>query len=883
MSAPTSPVGNTVLLATRGSKTGTAVFTIRVPKKSPADFLSSGTRSITIALSGHRLLTANLKARTRGCNERAGSLECSFALNVPARRDRFKVTTYEKEGGRGSALSEAVAIAKIAQGKTTTVPLALEGIIASVEVDVDQPSPPTGTSYSTNVAVEAKDAAGEAIVGPTRYNEPIHLSDTDKSGATHLSAITVDSPSTKITLMYDGSTSLVRAVIGARAAHVHADNVIAGALVPIPPGAVESNSEQIDSTLGGDVGLTNGARITIPAGALPSSGVVQISTLPTPAPAASVAQIEPVTMDVRITFGVPQNLPSDAAARRDHAAPPQQLTLQLPSSFASTMRAALKRHHVRRGHDDSVTPFAWNIIQICNVEGCSQVAADSILDGDNITLKLINSFFIGGGNPITSIEAFIGVNAKAYSIISPGLRYWDPSVHQWTSNAPPAATHPILLLHGIFSSVEDSFGPHVVEQLMANGGYDVVLGYDYNWSCQVDDQWPDVAYAVGNLQYEHLDILAHSMGTLMAIRSVPNLGVLDIQNMILVQGPLQGVLTADQTDAFLTSLLYLSDANLNLVVPSCLISNGQLHLASDWTGQFLPGNDWLNGIEATLNSYGPRPDHVIQAAGDTPFPFEQTLWTKLTGQSSLPIDFDGVISTASELAPVVTPNAAPFDAVPPQTKPYAYTFTGANHIQVIPNLYDDGQIESQIEFQINNADPDTGLYDNGTPSVLMKGAQAQTGICQIGDPSNSFQFEPGSINTDVFDASPQNTWLPEVDDGCSESAADIFTLATSPGYAISSTPTQATVFDTMDSNQTVTTNAFDLDIWALPNCSLGQTPPPFGWSQCVGNSGPDLERRGEPESLQMLDAFKKSSVRGGFHKPVARAFMPQGRRHRKPF
>jgi hypothetical protein len=114
--------------------------------------------------------------------------------------------------GGGNALSRATFQQNCPAGTNTTIHAVLNGVVASVDVDLQNHYPPMGAPFTTNVIVTAYDADGAVIVGPGNYLQPIMLANSDSSGATTLSSTSVTSPSQTVTLHYDG-TSYVNAVI----------------------------------------------------------------------------------------------------------------------------------------------------------------------------------------------------------------------------------------------------------------------------------------------------------------------------------------------------------------------------------------------------------------------------------------------------------------------------------------------------------------------------------------------------------------------------------------------------------------------------------------------------------------------------------------------
>ena len=161
---------------------------------------------------------------------------CGISTTVVAARDHFLIKTFDGPNGHGKTLAVARAAAEILPGKSTAVPLALDGVVASVELELENPSP-QATPTAIPVIVAAKDASGATIIGADDYDKPITLVDEDKSGATELSTNQAVSPSTAVVFEYDGSPKLTKAIISAQVSGVPPAAIIPAELVPVPDGS----------------------------------------------------------------------------------------------------------------------------------------------------------------------------------------------------------------------------------------------------------------------------------------------------------------------------------------------------------------------------------------------------------------------------------------------------------------------------------------------------------------------------------------------------------------------------------------------------------------------------------------------------------------------
>lgn len=204
--------------------TGIVKVTIDVPPASGLTprFVSPSTKSIVVkAGSSHgRLLatkTQNLTAKTKGCKRLSSILVCTFEFSVPAGKDRFSATTYDRPNGKGSALSALSNFARtVKAGKTVTLPLALDGIVKSVSMELsDDSSFETGDATSGfqfagliahTMQVAGLDAGGNVIIAPgapavgLTSSDPANVTVTAVGGTTTDFLITPHSDASGITL-----------------------------------------------------------------------------------------------------------------------------------------------------------------------------------------------------------------------------------------------------------------------------------------------------------------------------------------------------------------------------------------------------------------------------------------------------------------------------------------------------------------------------------------------------------------------------------------------------------------------------------------------------------------------------------------------------------
>ncbi len=166
--------------------------------------------SVAVFVSGQTapLGTLNLT----GCGATSGIATCNGSVNAPAGSDTFVVATYAGANGGGQKLSTATVPAKIVAGSTTRVALATGVSAATVTAILGAGSVPVGNPASVAVSIVAYDSSGDIVVGPGYFSSPVTLTDSDTSGTTSLSATSVTTPGTSVSLNYNGN-SLASATI----------------------------------------------------------------------------------------------------------------------------------------------------------------------------------------------------------------------------------------------------------------------------------------------------------------------------------------------------------------------------------------------------------------------------------------------------------------------------------------------------------------------------------------------------------------------------------------------------------------------------------------------------------------------------------------------
>jgi hypothetical protein len=243
--------------------------TVSIPARERAHgirpgYVSVNTKSLVIQLtsvdgggvSGVNPTTIETAAKARGCKLESRQLVCSTTASGSPGNDVFAVTTYQGSNATGSVLSVGTVQAKIAAGGggvqiSNSLALSLGGVIASLKVALSPSDGKRGTPTRSAVSLEAYDASGAQIVGPSDFAEPVTLSvqgDNGKSftlraGSRSGASLLIAKPASNIALDYNGnrdasSVSVHGIVTGPSGVGTSANFALKGRQPPPPVGTI---------------------------------------------------------------------------------------------------------------------------------------------------------------------------------------------------------------------------------------------------------------------------------------------------------------------------------------------------------------------------------------------------------------------------------------------------------------------------------------------------------------------------------------------------------------------------------------------------------------------------------------------------------------------
>jgi len=200
------------------------------------NYLSQNTRSLTVSLasvngagvSGISATTINTYSSAPGCKVSGASIVCTALAQGASGDDVFNVTTYAGPNATGALLSAGTIAKRIASGGgalliNTKLALSVGGVVAKLALSVAPASVPRGKPADVNVTLDAFDATGAQIIGPTSFDVPLSLSIQGDSvsafklrnGSVAGSAIQIPRPPQKLILAYDGNTQAANVTVQA--------------------------------------------------------------------------------------------------------------------------------------------------------------------------------------------------------------------------------------------------------------------------------------------------------------------------------------------------------------------------------------------------------------------------------------------------------------------------------------------------------------------------------------------------------------------------------------------------------------------------------------------------------------------------------------------
>jgi pimeloyl-ACP methyl ester carboxylesterase len=277
----------------------------------------------------------------------------------------------------------------------------------------------------------------------------------------------------------------------------------------------------------------------------------------------------------------------------------------------------------------------------------------------------------------TGVTVALATDSIKPAVQPTGPRYWDGK--DWDANGTiQTGKKTVVLIHGIFSSVETSFPKGGIittacpKKIADAQGFQQILGFDYDWFEPPDKEGPlfaDFLKQVVDAKPTSLTVEAHSYGTLVALSALPSLGSnANVANAVLMGGPLplRGTPLAKKDNYWrIGMMLGLLDWYYN--DPPSYVDKA---FDTGMVASLATNSDALKTILSNVKGMPNKP-HFVQAAGTKWICLigtvghcaysEETFKRVLTEDSGVELPWDGVVETiAAESKDVPDAVATPF-------------------------------------------------------------------------------------------------------------------------------------------------------------------------------------------------------------------------------
>jgi hypothetical protein len=203
--------------------------TVTVPSRTHGakpNYVSPNTESLAIQLAsvngkgvtGVNPTIVNTVPKAHDCKSGALGIICTATAEGSPGSDIFAATAYAGTGATGSVLSAGTVKATIGSGGgrlgiSNHLSLTLDGVTAALKLGLSPKNAKRGTRTTAAVTLDAYDASGAEIIGPSHYADPVSVvveGDSDHSFCLHDASgsgesLTITKPTGDITLTYDGN------------------------------------------------------------------------------------------------------------------------------------------------------------------------------------------------------------------------------------------------------------------------------------------------------------------------------------------------------------------------------------------------------------------------------------------------------------------------------------------------------------------------------------------------------------------------------------------------------------------------------------------------------------------------------------------------------
>ena len=351
----------------------------------------------------------------------------------------------------------------------------------------------------------------------------------------------------------------------------------------------ETVTKRITAFAGGDVTLPSGSRVSIPPNAFSTDRMVQLTafrSLPAQPSNGILVGVGPALgIEISPVSAGDLSSPAQNGADRDDAF----LDLVLRSGPIAGLADAV--------------PLA-NFADLSGGNHFVGVPGEIDAAAGTTTFR-VPATGVANAGVVTMSPAGSAMPLSTYLPPRDGGRQWNGQAWvEFDTRRFDPTRKTLIVVHGILSNVEDAYG-QCMTSIMQAGGYQQVLGFNYDWTKNIQTGASSFAAFVRSTGLQEADIEAHSSGTVNVLSAVAALPKLRIPHIILEGGPLNGTSLSTSllgaaarieptwTTMIVNAANILHIRNIQDVLPT--------YRAVDWvSGDSIPEMDPNNPLLATI-------------------------------------------------------------------------------------------------------------------------------------------------------------------------------------------------------------------------------------------------------------------------------------------
>ncbi len=290
-------------------------------------------------------------------------------------------------------------------------------------------------------------------------------------------------------------------------------------------------------------------------------------------------------------------------------------------------------------------------------------------NADTVTVSVPKAIL---GNA-TGIKLYLSTDGASTPVIQTGPRYWNGSSWSTTGSIKPGLKT-LVLIHGVFSSVETAFP--CAGSIGTAGGYQQILGFDYNWTQPPQTEGPLFASFLNTILgsgVASIDVEGHSYGTLITLQAVPSVAK-SVKNVVLLDGPLPFEGTPLAKSWLMRTILGIV-AKYTIGTPSEIDAAFKSGMVAS-TGTNSPE---LISIQSAISAIPYPKPNFFATGGTVEYPEEAYFYPVLYWYITYP--WDGVVETIASLSkdiPSLTGQTFPLQHTQIECSPSVIQWVGQN-------------------------------------------------------------------------------------------------------------------------------------------------------------------------------------------------------------